>query len=228
MKVFQIWFDKSQYSNLEVDYIPYLNKKCTVFFEAQVMRNLIEAGEHKDTDYFGVVSYKLKSKLAYINDNWKNHPDIANIGTTEFTPEKFEIEVMKYKPDLMSFQRHVSHDPISTAERFHRGFKSHWETIMKKIGYAWEPTLFNHVIYCNYFVAKSEIYERFVKEMLAPAMDVMMDMPELMGDSSYRSTPPPEFLKTEHGISHWPFHPFLCERMISYYIHIHGLNCKHF
>lgn len=228
MKVYQIYFDKEQYKELEPSYIPYFNPKCTVFFEAEVIRKLVEAGEHLDTDYFGVVSYKLRSKLGYIKENWKNNKNIANISTAEFTPEKFEEELMKHKPDVMSFQRHAPHDPVAVANQFHPGFKSFWEAIMKGIGYQWIPERYEDIVYCHYMVMKPELYQRYVKEMLAPAMDFMKGMPELYNDSGYRRGLLPENLKKEWGINHYSFHAFLTERMPSYFIHIHKLNCKHY
>lgn len=209
------------------NWFPFFNERTTEFFESEVIRFLIESGKHKDSDYFGVVSYKLKQKLAYINENWKNHPNIANTSVSEFTPEQFERELYKGKPDAMSFQRHMPHDPISVANSFHPNFSRYFTEIMEKIGYKWSPVRIENIFYCNYFVAKKDLYQRYVDEMLAPGMDVMKKMPELWGNSRY-PRPLPDNLKDQFCIPHWPYHAFICERMFSYFAHIHNLNCLHY
>lgn len=225
LKVFQIYYMEYQLSGL--DYIPYYNEKCTVFFENSVIADLIKSDAHLGCEYFGVVSYKLKQKLGYMKDKWKGIPNIANHSTTEFTPALFESELRKHLPDVMSFQRHIAHDPISVAERFHPGFSKYFSHIMQAIGYHWKPSVFPDVFYCNYFVAKQWIYKRYVDEMLIPAMKVMSEMPELMQNSNYPH-PLPSELKKEFGINHYPFHTFICERMFSYYAYENELECLHY
>lgn len=235
MKVYQIYFKEEHKKLLEPQFIPFENKVCSIFFESFVMRYLIDHGHHRDgsffgDDYFGVVSYKVKEKLGYMKTDWKN-ARIANRSVTEFTVEQFERELHKHKPDAMSFQRHDPHDTVMVADGYHPGFRKYWVEIMSKLGYHWEPGTNEDVFYCNYFVAKATIYERFVKEMLAPAMDVMMTMPELLKDSYYRPSDGsklPENLQKQFGITHYPFHPFICERMFTYFATLHNLKCLHY
>jgi len=231
LRVYQIYFDWSQLQTIQrefPEYTPYFNSDCTVFFESDVIRKLVEGGKHLGCDYFGVVSYKLKEKLGYtMKEKWAKIPNIANHSTEEFTPEKFEFELKKHLPDIMSFQRHMPHDPIKQADRFHPNFSSFWNYIMNRIGYNWEPTHFQDVFYCNYFVAKPDIYEKFVKEMLAPAMDVMKEMPELMENSGYPHKLPPALRET-FKINHYPYHAFICERMFSYWVHLHNYKSLHY
>lgn len=223
MKVYQIHYEDSQVGSL--DYIPYRNEACTLFFENSVIRSLVASGEHKGTDYFGVVSHKLRSKLSFTK-RWPLR-NIANQSGRAFTPEHFEMHLRRSAPDAMSFQRHLEHDPVSYADRFHPHFSEYFRRIMAEIGFAWKPTHLTNVFYCNYFVARPEIYEAYVKEMLAPAMDVMEGMPELMANSGYPH-PLPDHLKEAFGISHYPYHPFLCERMFSFFAHVKKLKCLHY
>lgn len=227
MKVFQIYFDPSQIDQLEPGYIPFFNENCTKYFESQVIHDLVEGQEHKHTDYFGVVSYKLRKKLGYMRDNWKGIPNIANTSINQFTPEQFEEELLKHKPDAMSFQRHVPHDPISMAERFHPNFTKYWVHIMNELDYKWEPVIFQDIFYCNYFVANSYWYDRYVCEMLAPAMKIMDGMPELNNFCNYPFAFP-EHLKGKFEVDHWTYHAFIAERFFSYFAHIHKLDCKHY
>jgi hypothetical protein len=225
MKVFQIYFKDEQKEKL--DYTPYYNDDCTPFFENSVVRKLIEGGQHLGSDYFGVVSHKLREKIHITKHSWKDMANISNKSNQQFTPELFKTELYKLKPDAMSFQRHMPHDPISFADKFHPNFSKYFKEIMAKIGFNWAPSHFNNVFYCNFFVAKSEVYEEYVKEMLAPAMDVMLEMPELFNDSKY-PYPLPDDLKKKFNCEKYPYHPFIGERMFSYFAHINNLNCTHF
>lgn len=219
LKIYQIYFDDTQLR--QVEYIPFKNTDCTVFFENTVMKHLIEHGAHRDSQYFGVVSYCLRSKLT-LTKRWRSN--IGNVSGTEFSPVLFERALWLEKPDVMSFQRHNSHDNVTFANNFHPNFSKFFAEIMQKIGYNWSPTVFKSVVYCNFFVAKSEIYERFVREMLIPAMKVMEEMPELMGNSKYPKPLRPE-LQAKFGVDHYPYHTFLCERMFSYFAHMNNLKC---
>lgn len=229
MKVFQIYFNESQRSYLEpAHFMPFFNYDPSLFLESGVIKDLIDKGHHRDSDYFGVVGYKLREKIGIMTNNWRGHPNIANHSTQEFTPEEFKKQLYQYKPDVMSFQCHAPHDTVMVANQFHPRFAEFWIKIMKQIGYDWEPGDNQNVFYCNYFVARSEIYEKYVAEMLAPAMAVMKYMPELKIDSGYWNSPWPKELHRKFGINHWPYHPFICERMFTYFAEIHNLKCLHY
>jgi hypothetical protein len=224
VKVFQIYFEDGQAAGL--DYIPFRNDDCTVYFENSVIKSLLESGAHEGSDYFGVVSYRLRHKLEWARSYWRGTP-IANLSTRTFAPGDFEAELLRARPDVMSFQTHAPHDPVMLAEQFHPGFCQHFRNIMTALGYGWSPTVFEHVFYFNFFVATPAVYERYVKEMLAPAMAVMDRMPELMHPSMYPAALP-DHLRARFGIAHYPFHTFLCERFFSYFAHVNRLNCAHY
>jgi hypothetical protein len=225
MKIYQIYYDNSQLG--AIDYIPYFNKNCTVYFENDVIKQLVSDGAHVGSEYFGVVSHKLRQKTEFTKRAWRNIPEIANLSDGVFTPESFEAILNMKNPDAMSFQRHSSHDPISFANKFHPNFSKYFAHIMKDIGYNWTPKVYKNVFYCNYFVAKEEIYDKYCKEMLLPAMSVMEAMPELMANSMYPNRLP-EHLVDSFGVPYYPYHTFLCERMFSYFADLHNLKCEHY
>lgn len=228
LKVYQIYFSEDQKSLLEPKYIPLKNEDCTVYFENSVIKTLIQEEKHFNSEYFGVVSYKLREKIGDIMQNkWRAISNIANHSLKTFEPELFEDELRKHKPDVMSFQCHVSHDPVSFANQFHPGFSEMFSQIMFQIGYHWRPEHYKFVSYCNFFVAKSTVYHEFVHKMLIPAMAVMYRMPELMQDSRYPSDLPLN-LQERFGIKHYPYHSFLCERMFSYWCHLNKLKCLNY
>jgi hypothetical protein len=211
VKVFQIYFEDGQAAAL--DYIPYRNDDCTVYFENSVIKNLVESGAHEGSDYFGVVSHKLRSKLGVTRTFWRGTP-IGNVSSRTFTPEDFEAELSRTQPDAMGFQQHPPHDPVTLANQFHPNFSDHFARIMAAIGCGWKPTVFKDVFYFNYLVARPSIYQRYVREMLAPAMAVMDQMPDR--------------LAARFGVPHYPYHSFLCERFFSYFVHLNNLTCGHY
>jgi hypothetical protein len=225
LRVYQIYYKPEQIEKIE--YLPYFNPDADVFLENSVIKKLIEKGAHSDAEYFGVVSHKLREKIGVMQNNWRNHPNIASKTTTAFCQEELLRLLTELSPDVMSLQCHMPHDPITFANKFHPQFAHWFRIIMAEIGYYWKPEQFNDVFYCNFFVAKSEIYERYVNEMLSPAMEVMKKIPDLHKNSRYPHKLPPE-TAFRFGYDHFPYHPFLCERMFSYFAHVHKLKCLHY
>lgn len=229
VRVFQIYFHPDQLNRLEPEYIPYFNNDCSLFMENTVMVDLVNEGMHEGADYFGVVAYKLREKLGFTKENWKNNKNIANTSTQEFTPKEFERQLLAGNPDVMSFQRHSPHDTISVANGFHPGFRDSWIRLMNGIGYGWAPTRYEDVFYCNYFVARPDVYERFVKELLSPAIDFMaLEMKDLLTTPCPYPHPLPEHLQKKWNRKFYTFHPFLCERLFTHFAHVNKLKCLHY
>lgn len=223
LKIFQIYYKDEQLP--ELDYTPYRNARCNYYFEHQVMVDLINQGAHLESYYFGVLSHKFREKISFTKHSGISN--IANKSVQEFTPELFERELFRGHPDAMSVQRHIPHDPISFGDRFHPGLSALFQRVLNEIGYNWSPTPLANVFYCNYFVARSDVYEDYVKTMLEPAMEVMDRMPELLKNSGYPK-PLPDNLRDAWGIDYYPYHTFICERMFSYYAHLKNLKCLHY
>ncbi len=135
LKVYQIYFEEAQRTNLEQTYVPFFNSDCTPYFENSVIKKLIEDGAHKDAQYFGVVSYQLRNKINTTRTTWRNIKNIANVSENIFSATHFEQLLQKELPDVMSFQRHLPHDPVSFANQFHPNFSKYFAEIMQRIGY---------------------------------------------------------------------------------------------
>ncbi len=202
ISIYQIYFEENQLEKLVQHpmFMPYFNKKCTVFFENWIIKQLIEAGKHKHSDYFGVASPRLMQKVSHftierLEKSIENNPDVVI-----FNPSPFQLV-----------------DPIQYANRYHPNFMRHFRHILKEIGYNWEPKAYDHIVNSNHFIAKSAIYEDYFHQILNPAMKVMINMPDLMSDSKYFRRLPPNLAK-EWGINYYPLHSFLCERLFSLFL----------
>jgi hypothetical protein len=217
LKIYQIYYEEKQLEKLIFE--PYYNKKCTVFFENWVIKQIIDQGKHKNFDYFGVVSHDLLNKIKGVT-----HKSRSEMPLNE---ENLRTQLALFEPDALSLSNISSHDPITEANNYHPYFIDLFSEIVKKNGYKWTPEEYQTVFYCNHFVAKSEIYEAYVNELLSPSMEIMKGMPELMNDSKYYKKLP-EHLKKDFGVDYYPYQTFLCERLFSFYAHVNNLNCIQF
>ncbi len=217
LKVTQIYFKPEQLALC--DYTPMLNEDCTVYFENSVIASEVSEGMHRDCEYFGVVSWNLRKKITSTLGPRTN--------IRAFDSRSFEEKLLKTKPDIMGFSQYAPHDPVNHFNCIHAGLEKHFKEVCKWLGLAWAPEIWNHVFYSNHFVAKSEIYERYVNEFLNPAIKVMDGMPELMGNSGY-PRPLPIELRVKFGVSHYTWHTFILERLFSYFVHLNKFNVKYY
>lgn len=185
--------------------------KLTPFFENSVIRELIEKGSHKDADYFGVFSHDITKEVVFKHNGQRLNP--------------FSLDsCLATGSDIYSFQARRNQPNILTqAERYHPGFMGYVQEIFSAIG--WEiPPKTDFIILFNHFVARSEIYERYVQELLTPAMDVMTTMPALMKNAGYKKYVSDEMKRA--GLNHYPFHPFICERLPSVWVQKYKKDLK--
>lgn len=173
--------------------------KVSPFFENAVIKEIISAG-YTNADYIGIFSHAAGYKITFKENG------------LEFNPENLRKVVLEYGADFYSFQkRRQQKNIILQAEHYHKGITDMTRKILDKIGYEL-PSKLDKIVLFNHFVARREVYERYVEEMLIPAMDVMAMMPELNENAGYKSTPP-------KGMTHWPYHPFILERLPSVWLH---------
>ncbi len=219
VKVHQIYFDAESHLSLEPEYIPYCNNPTTIFFESEVMCKLVERGAHKNCDYFGVVSHKLRNKIKG-SKMWGR--TIANQSLRDFTPKEFESYIRVAGADIASFATHPPHQVFPWAERYHKGICRAADLLIRKLNYRiyYDAKSFQ-VIYFNYFVAKPQIYEDFVKTLLRPAIRIMKcdpDVHALCKVNSHYRFPMPEAVTKQTGYDYWPLFPFIAERLINLYL----------
>lgn len=217
LNAYQIYFEESQLAS--IDFIPYYNEDCTPYFENSVICDLINADAHKNSKYFGVLSHKYKSKIVERRSNeWLLLPELANQSLVDYNPEMIEFVLDRFRFPVLNLMQHPEHDPIEFGAKFHRDLPRLFKEVLRRIGYQWNPTVYKSVFYSNYFIARSEIYEHYVKTMLEPAIKVMNDMPELWQNSGYLEVLP-KSLQKKWNYTYYPYHSFILERLFSYYYH---------
>lgn len=210
INIYQIYYDEISKNNCYPEYNLYYNPHCTPFFENSVILELVGNEKHCDGDYFGVWSHKFREKVD---------------PRQKFTPKIFERFIKSHPADLYSAHKyHSAHVPVKLAEKYHPNFSYIMQLILDKISYRAD---FNEkarfVIYSNHFIASPCVYQDYVDTLLRPAMEVMSNDEEVKShvwkNARYRGHGNlPDHLKPLFGVDFYPYHTFLCERLIMLYL----------
>lgn len=213
---YQIYFEDHQKESLFPFAIPYYNQGLTVFFENSVIANLVTGSK---ADKVSVCSWKLKEKLKWY------------VGR----PRELTLELLESDFDVMSFTKNSHHHKmLDCAEIWHKGFKDTLKKIVTGIGKPM-PLEVKNAIYQNHFCAKREIYQFYVITYLLPAMELIINDPDInrlaMEDSGYsnlsKAKASSEYLRNRLGVPFYPMAPFLLERLFSVFVHNEKINVSY-
>jgi len=208
VRIFQAYFDKSSGASLDRDSIPYYNPTCGKFFESQIICDLFSQCMHAGSAYFGLVSWRIKSKL-------NGTPDYRRTIEADHFEHDFYVPVTAAGMEVWQVAVCLHGETILRVAR----------DLIRILGFALpdlchlggiQPT-------CNYQVCRTDLYQEFVEKMLKPAIEIMQDSrnPEFQAilhqDSLYRGSMSPARLTEIFGVSHYGLHPFLCERLFPTY-----------
>lgn len=214
--MYQIYFRDDQLGNLYDFATPHKNETLTVFFENDVIRKLIP---HETGEKVGVCSWQLRQK----------------VGGGIPMRQEFTRQVIEWDYDVLSLGREQKeHNMLALMETWHKGSREILGKIWSALGknLCKEP---KHPIYSNHFMARTNIYQEYVKDFLIPAMDVMENDPEIKSrcyeDSQYyRLIRNPHYatrIKETLGMDYVPLHTFLLERCFSCWINDRRLNIRY-
>ena len=176
VNIWQIYFDEASRRNCDPAWNHYDNsQKLTEHFENSVIVDLIRRGEHLKSDYFGVFSHDIRIKF-------KEDGMI-------FNPANLKYVIGKY-PDIDFFgfeKRRQQRNIMNQAEHYHPGIVEMAKNVLEEIGFGPIPNKLDKIVLFNYFVARGEVYERYVNDMLIPAMSALERMPEAYGNAGYKN-----------------------------------------
>lgn len=230
-KAYQIAFDEKSLANIDQTFAtPIYEPKVSPFFENAVINRIVGHSINQDSEYLAVVSHKF-------------FVDTVDRELKPITKEKIEssldgtdvISFFGYKRDNMKM--------FQFAEKVHKGIGVCYEELFKLLGLKYDSNLdFRFIVYRNAFFAKTEVYERYVNEILSPCIELMSDKSNvklytsIWKDSKYpyqesRFRHHPElkakFIK-DIGVAYYPFHTFILERMFPFWLTINKeITCKH-
>lgn len=221
IKIFQIYYNEITGEKLEKEYTPYYNQEKNPYFENAVIRKLVEQGEHRGADYFGVVGPHLRIKLLAIKELLVAG-GLAKGSMDDFSPPAFENLANRLDVDALGLSWIPPHNMFLLAEKHHPGFIQVIERVLEKLKFPYRlKEIQKLAIYYNFFVARPPVYERYVREMLVPAMELMENDPQIKAlvnrDSHYpphKQWPREKLLEIYHR-PHPTFHTFILERLFS-------------
>lgn len=213
-RLIQIYYDEKQKAEIYPFATPYFNHGLTIFFENNCIKELVLASTDES---IGVCSWKLKQKRIY------------NVRR----PRELTHEVLETDYDVLCFTGNSpNHKMLFAMEQWHKGSLKTMEIILDMIGQKL-PGEVRTPIYQNSFMAKLEIYQDYVKNWLAPIMDLTMSDPIMYSlmtqDSKYsnlakKDAASPEYLQEKIGMPYYPLAPFILERLFSIYVHNNKIN----
>lgn len=218
MLIKQIYFDEFTkgrcFQSPFVDLV--YNEKCTPFFENDIIVN-----QTPESDYFGVLSWQFIDKVRPLPNR--------SLITPEYIAERLDVDMVSF------FSKNKNKNVFSLCDRYHPGSITVFKEICHAVGYV--PELIDEdtriTIYQNAFIAKTEIYKQYIDELLKPAMQLMTDNEFVKSiiwkDSGYyKKQWMTAKLKRELGVDYYPYHTFICERLISLFLQKHkSITVKH-
>lgn len=206
LRIGQIWYDERSRARLDPLFVPIRNRGLGRFFEAEVIRDAIAARWHEGADLVGIFSWRFSEKFPLRGG------DVLSL--VEGAP----------RSEVYTFFGALAPAAIwPTAERKHPGILTAAQLLLRRLAVGTPAgELVAPPVYQHHFIAAAEVYERFVEEMLAPAIGFMVDAGDsalqaaLDVDSGYRDARhTPELTRSVFGLDWLPLHPFVAERLFS-------------
>lgn len=161
------------------------------------------------------------------NPDWVGHLTYSYM--SKILPFEFNhfTHLLDTKYDIIGL-RPFPHHFYSSVEHSHPGFLKIWDALLAKLGYqhyANHPTPMG--FYCNYWIMKAEVYERY-RQVTSKVIDLMLNDPEIKelvnNDSKYALKITKEKLIALTGRPFYPFHTFILERFVCFWASVEKLN----
>lgn len=222
-KIYQVFYKPEQRPWLDSAYEHYNNDQGrSPFFENEVIKLLINSYCNKGAEYFGVLSWRFTAKIRLPGNKPMHSQQLFNL--------------MEKHPgyDIYSFfGRHHPHNPFNPATNGHgRALPTIAQLLCDRlrIGLNLSTWKAQHLVFMNYFLARNEVYERYVSDFLIPAMCRMNDPEDrelynlVWQNSLYLETGITKLerarLQAMYGKPYYPYHAFVCERLFSLWLSI--------
>lgn len=200
-KIWGIIFDKDQFT----EYTPVFNqtKEKAWRFEYAVMLDKLPEIEKSDK-HIGIFSWKFAKKT-------NMYKRLVN----ELVKENSKIDVISFSPSHNFNDRY-----LQFSYEQHPKLQEILQKVCNRLNLVL-PEEVDKVIYSNFFVAKPEIYTRYIEEVIIPALDYMENeiWDEVNVDAIYKSGLEKEKLKEYTGLDFYNLVTFTLERMLSVWLY---------
>jgi hypothetical protein len=202
------------------DFEPLFNESCDHLLESGIIQRLHKERDHEDSSYYGVVSHKFYKKVGRTSGSIIEQ--VYNYPTA---------------PDVFSF---FPKNPKLNLINQGNGWHPHFKEIYKRIAQLmhWDlqidhPRHKMEGIYSNHWIAKEEVFDKFVREYLNPVVKFMEKDRKLKKlcflDANYisRDKIDPETCKLVFGKPYYTYHCFILERLFPVFCYLEKLDVKH-
>jgi len=204
-KLYSITYDpshSSQFERYDNSHIKTPEQKSYLFEYNPIID--IARNRRIEEEYLGIFSYKFAMK--------------CGMGRRPMTEERL-MRLLCENPGKEIYGLSGLHSPsgfgFDFAEKSHPGFSEIFFPLCEDLGLTIEEPDF--MINSNFFIAKTEIYRRYVEEAIVPAIELL--------DGKYRElawrpcvyAAGSSNIMALTGITHYTFHSFVLERLIGQY-----------
>lgn len=197
-KIYQIYYNEISKKRLSPIFEPYDNStdKSLMFFENNVIVDIYNKLDTIKADYIGTTSWKFSEK--------------TRMGAVEFT-EAIKANINTNDVILFPIQKHMNENCVQRNKVFYTPLYKLMEMFdnknilpFKMLTDKWTCS------YCNYWLAKKQVYKDYCKKALIPAMKAFMEDKEIIDFNSKH--------KSNHGGNHYSYTPFLLELLMGYFV----------
>lgn len=232
IKVYQVYYNEATRKNCEPEFTHYENKNANMYLENAVIEDvyLNRRAEWQEYDYVGVLSHAFRAKSKFSAATLK----VPLGGKTK----DIQLYGLSHKNFRISTIQNDKKYHTRTFTNSEGRLVSAWEYIFRRIlveRMGWpEKVLTMPVmpIYFNYWLIRTDIFERYHSELLGPVLAAMRDETDidlqkaLFTDSDYpkRDTTPHDKLISMFERKYYTMHPFVLERMISVWAAYAGIK----
>jgi hypothetical protein len=197
-----------QASELEPGVIPHFNMECTRYFEATIQQKMHADKVHEQFDYFGVVSWKMRSKTGCSPGTFR-----ARIESDGDAPDYYWVP-LKGQPARANVW--------AQGESCHPGLREAAKAVLRAAGL--DPAIITadtDAIWCQNHATRPEIFDQFMVGCMLPCLAAMDDPlleTMLMRDGLYRSDGVDEaMMRAIFGVPYYTLHPAIVERLFPSY-----------
>jgi hypothetical protein len=178
-------------------------------WENDVMLSVVD--NYELGELVGVVSYKFPIK-------------------TGFSKMQVHQRLKENEADVYNFARYHKVDNfMDWSDRGHKGIKKFIQACCDHcdLQYTNDPKF---ITYANLFVSTKSVYVDYINTVIKPSLELLEGplWEEVNVDAGYTKAMEKEKLKFYTGLDYYNFVPFVCERLMNFYIHTHNLKCIDF
>lgn len=219
VRIVQPYYDEASRAKVSAPAVPHHNPVCTEYFNARIVIDVVRAGGHRPSEWFGLLSPVAFDKLRSLGNSHTSCATLVDRVAAD-GPSPFDY----YYPHFG-----CGHPWRQGAGCHGEKFVACARGVLSALGVRGDPLeLPCPPVYCDYEIARTDLYEDFVRNCLAPAVCVMSEARGelralLWSDAKYtEGKVTPERALALWGVPFYTMHAFVAERLFPTYAALKG------